>query len=448
MTDKNKIKKVAVIGGGFTGLVAARRLAKLGYKVDLYEAQKELGGLVAGFTLKNGAHLERAYHFLYPTDEYIIKLSKELGIFDKLNFHRSSIGSFYNGTLYPFMTPIDLLKYPGISFFGKVRTGFVSLYLERVKKWEPLSRITAMDWLNKYNGKKVTSVLWEPLLIGKFDKYYDQVTMAWLWGRIKQRQDAKKAGEKFERLGYYDGGFNAVTEALIRDLKKYKVGIHPESPISSIQHADNNKVEIVVKDKKVIYDAVVSTVPSYIFSKQIANDKSVPEAYKQKLNSIDYLDAVLMVISTPQAISNYYWHQFQDKNAPFLVALSLTALTKNTDPYNGNHVYYIGDYVTHDNQIMTDSDDSIRRKWLKGLNDLFPDFDESQIDESHVFKFRNAQHIVDVGYQDDKLTDIETPIKNVYLSNFSQIFPQDRGTNYAVRDGEAVAKMIDKKFKT
>lgn len=435
-------KRIAVIGGGFTGLVAARRLALLGHKVDLYEAQKELGGLVAGFTLKNGAHLERAYHFLYPTDEYIINLSKELGIENKLNFHRSSIGSFYKGKLYPFMTPIDLLKYPGISFIGKVRTGFISLYLERVKNWEPLSCIAAMDWLNKYNGKKVTSALWEPLLVGKFDKYYDQVTMAWLWGRIKQRQDAKKAGEKFERLGYYDGGFNAVTEALIADLKKLKVGIHTQSPVQSITTADDGKVNIVVNNKKTTYDSVVSTVPSYIFAKQIESDKSVPKEYIKRLTSIDYLDAVLMVVSTPQAISDYYWHQFQDKNAPFLVALSLTALTKNTKPYDGNHVYYIGDYVTHDNPIMTDSEDNIRKKWYKGLKDLFPDFDTSKVDESHIFRFRNAQHIVDVGYQDDKLTEMKTPLNNVYLSNFSQIFPQDRGTNYAVRDGEAVAKMI------
>ncbi len=440
-------KKIAIIGGGFTGLVAARRLALLGYKVDIYEAQKELGGLVAGFTLKNGAHLERAYHFLYPTDKYIIKLSKELRIDNKLNFHRSSIGSFYKGKLYPFMTPLDLLKYPGISFIGKIRTGFISLYLERVKKWEPLSRIAAMDWLNKYNGRKVTSALWEPLLFGKFDKYYDQVTMAWLWGRIKQRQDAKKAGEKFERLGYYDGGFNSVTEALVADLKKLKAGIHTETPVQSINSADKGKVVLKANGQEVTYDSVISTVPSYIFAKQIETEKSVPTEYINKLTSIDYLDAVLMVISTPQAISDYYWHQFQDKDAPFLVALSLTALTKNTKPYDGNHVYYIGDYVTHDNPIMAQSEDQIRKKWFKGLKDLFPDFDTKLIDESHVFKFRNAQHIVDVGYQDDKLTGIKTPIENVYLSNFSQIFPQDRGTNYAVRDGETAAKLIHKKLK-
>lgn len=434
-------KSVAVIGGGFTGLVAARRLAMQGYKVDLYEAQETLGGLVAGFTLKNGAHLERAYHFLYPTDEYIIGLSKELKIHDKLTFHRSSIGAFYNGKLYPFMTPVDLLKFPGISFINKVRTGFVALYLQRVKKWEPLTRITAMDWLNKYNGKKATSVLFEPLLIGKFDKYYNQVTMAWLWGRIKQRQDAVKAGEKFERLGYFDGGFNTVSQAIITDLKKRGVGIHTSTMIEQIA-STNGSASLKVNGKVQNYDAVLATVPSHIFAKQIAGDTAADKKYIDRLNSIDYLDAVLMVVSTPQAISDYYWHQFQDAKPPFLVALSLTALTKNTKPYDGNHVYYIGDYVTHDNALMTKTDDQIRKQWFTGLKELFPDFDESLVQESHVFKMRNAQHVVDVGYQDNKLVDVKTPLKGVYLSNFSQIFPQDRGTNYAVRDGENAAKLI------
>jgi hypothetical protein len=37
---------------------------------------------------------------------------------------------------------------------------------------------------------------------------------------------------------------------------------------------------------------------------------------------------------------------------------------------------------------------------------------------------------------------MKTPCKNVYLSNFSQIFPMDRGTNYAVRDGKKVSQII------
>jgi len=30
----------------------------------------------------------------------------------------------------------------------------------------------------------------------------------------------------------------------------------------------------------------------------------------------------------------------------------------------------------------------------------------------------------------------------VYLANFSQIFPEDRGTNFAVREGNKVAELV------
>ena len=40
-------EKVAVVGGGPAGLVAAHDLALLGYKVTIYEAQNVLGGLLS-----------------------------------------------------------------------------------------------------------------------------------------------------------------------------------------------------------------------------------------------------------------------------------------------------------------------------------------------------------------------------------------------------------------
>ena len=146
-----------------------------------------------------------------------------------------------------------------------------------------------------------------------------------------------------------------------------------------------------------------------------------------------------MIFSSDQKISDYYWHNINDPSE-FVVFLSLTNLI-GTNSFNGKHVYYIGDYMTPDNQNMHIHKDELMAKWLDQLKLFFPSFVQSSVIEKHLFRFKNAQHIVDIGYE-DKIPSVTTPCKNVYLSNFSQIFPMDRGTNYAIRDGKKVSDLI------
>ena len=90
---------------------------------------------------------------------------------------------------------------------------------------------------------------------------------------------------------------------------------------------------------------------------------------------------------------------------------------------------------------MSMSTEELREHWFKSLSGMFPQFDRDSVIESHVYRFSNAQHIVDVGFE-DKIVSYRTPCEGVYLCNFSQIFPMDRGTNYAVRDGYRMAELI------
>ena len=267
--------------------------------------------------------------------------------------------------------------------------------------------------------------------------------MAWLWGRIKQRQTSKAKGELTERLGYFEGGFQLVVKKFIEYLEKNGATLYTNTTIEAIRHNDTtDAVTITVDGQDAVYDAVVSTLPSPVFSKVIAGNQSVDQAYIEKLNSIDYLAAVLMIFTTDKPITDIYWHQIHDEDAPFLVMLSLTGLT-GREQFNGQNIYYIGDYIQHSDPLFASmSEEEIREKWYNGVKRLFPDFNQADVKESYVFKYANAQHIVDIGYDTKKLPDYKTPIPHVFLANFSQIFPQDRGTNYAVRDGNKIAQMV------
>lgn len=427
-------EKVAIIGGGFTGLTAAYRLAEAGIDVTIYEAGNELGGLASGFELL-GQPAEKAYHFLYRTDEHMLGLVDELELQDQLTYHESSVSTYYDDTLYPMMTPIDLIKFKPLSFVNRIRAGVTVLYLQRVKNWEKLTKITAIDWLRKYAGDQVTDVIWQPLLIGKFDRYYDKVTMAWLWGRVKQRVDSRNPGEKAEKLGYFDGGFATLVGTLEGRVRKHGGTIRTGTMVSALRHNEaTDSVEVTVEGSAPeTFDRVLATVPSHILAKLIEDRRDTAPEYFEQLESIDYLSAALLVFATNQEISPYYWHNVNTPDAPFVVFLSLTALI-GTESYGGKHVYYIGDYVPPEHKYMSASDDEMRDHWYSELGKMFPKFDRSKIVEDHVFKFNNSQHIVDVGFE-EKLADHQTPCPGVLLANFSQIFPMDRGTNYAVKDG-------------
>ncbi|HEY8590607.1 MAG TPA: NAD(P)/FAD-dependent oxidoreductase [Naasia sp.] len=439
MVQKPNGKTAAVIGGGYSGLVGAIRLAEAGYAVTVLEHGPTVGGLAGDFHIE-GAPMEKAYHHLFRTDRDIIALAKELGVGHKLEWHTGKTALFYNGVVHSFNGPLDLIRFTPLSFGNRVRTGLVALYLQLNKKWDRYRTVTAYEWMRKAVGQQATAVIWEPLLRGKFDKHFDKVAMAWLWARIHVRGNSKEKGELTEKLGYFAGGFETFTNALVKRAEELGVTIRTRSGIEKLD-SDGRKVTLTVAGGSVEqFDSCMATIPSGAFARLIEGAAGASPEYLAKLRSIDYLGARLMVFSSDQDISPYYWHNINDVDLPFLVFINHTKLM-GTAPYGGKNVYYIATYVGMDHELFTCSDEELEKVWFAGLRRVFPGFAAGAVREKHFFRFGNAQHIVTTDYA-SKIPAHRTPVPNVYLCNFSQIFPEDRGTNYAVRDGEAVARQL------
>ncbi|MEM9739351.1 MAG: FAD-dependent oxidoreductase [Pseudomonadota bacterium] len=435
--------RIGIIGGGLTGLTTAYELTKQDVDVTIFEAGDRLGGLAAGYDLAGKYRMEQAYHFLYKTDEFILALTEELGLSDKLTYHKSSVSTYYGDKLYPMESPIDLIRFSPIGFVDRIRAGVTVLWLQRERNWRKLSKMTALDWLRKYAGKAVTDVIWEPLLRGKFDRYYDKVTMSWLWGRVLQRVDSRDAKLGGEALGYFKGGFKTVIDALEVPVRKAGTDVQFNAFIDKLHH-DAETGEVVVtlrKGGEQRFDRVLATVPSNVLAKMIAGYEEKDPTYFEKIRSVDYLDAAVLSFVTPQKITDYYWHNVNTPNSPFVVFLSFTALI-GTEDFDGNHIYYIGDYIPAEHKYMSMPADELKAFWYAELQKMFPDFDPAQIIDDGLFRMPNAQHIVDIGFEEEKLVPHETPCPGVLMCNFSQIYPMDRGTNYAVRDGVRMSKML------
>ena len=164
--------------------------------------------------------------------------------------------------------------------------------------------------------------------------------------------------------------------------------------------------------------------------------------YSRKLRSIGYLGAVCLVFTSEQSLGDIYWVNVNEPGAPFLVFIQHTNLA-TPDFYRGKHAYYIGAYLPTDGKIYSMTDEELTQLWFDYLAKMFPQFDVKRVQEKQILfsGFRAAQHIVDTQYE-GKIPGYKTPLPGVYLSNFSQIFPEDRGTNFAVREGEKIAALV------
>ncbi|MCA9385295.1 NAD(P)/FAD-dependent oxidoreductase [Candidatus Dojkabacteria bacterium] len=427
-------KRIAIIGGGVTGLVTAYELSKKNYEITIYEQGSTLGGLLSGTTIENHP-IERAYHHAFTTDEYTIQLTSELGLSNDLVWYPGSNAIHFNNRKYPFNGALDLLKFTPLSFFDRIRTGIVILYLSYTRSWKKLSSKTAADWLKKWSGMDAYRIIWRPLLQGKFHDYYKDVSMAWFWARIHTRANSRG---KSEELGYFKSGFSTLIDSLVKSLTERNVIIKTSTPVNKITSTPSG-FSITCGALIEHFDYVVCTIPTSVFARLTTGINALSD-YTNQLHSITYLDAVCLIFSTPQKLSNYYWTSIHDTNIPFVVCINHTQFVP-TSWFGNRQVYYLANYFPQNHPILGTSDKTLRDQWFNHLLEIYPQFDRSVVREITVTRLKNAQHIPFPSYENIVPT-YATPVKNLYLSHFSQIFPEDRGVNFAIREGLKIAKTI------
>ncbi len=430
-------KSVVIIGGGFTGMVSALRLAQKGAQVTLVESSSDLGGLAASFKIQSEP-LEKAYHHLFRTDEDILNLIHELGLKDHLEWRESSVAIYRDGKIWPFMSPIDLLKFGPCSWTGRLRLGFVALFLKYYKNWKAIAPTPALAWMRKYCGASATRTVWEPLLNGKFSNFANHISMGWLWARLHVRTNSREPNGGGEKLGYIRGGFIQIILKLEQQLLELGVKIEKNSRVEKIE-PNNEQVAITRNGLREIFDVALFTGSNPAFARLLPNTEEF-ETYHRQLEKINYLGAICMVFETEQKLGDYYWINVNEPDWPFLVMIRHTRLIP-AERYNGKEIYYLGAYVPHDDSRFEMTNDALRDSWFERLQIMFPEFSAETVSALHCFRFRDAQHIVGCDY-DKHLLPHQSPIKGLYLANFAQIFPYDRGTNFAVQEGEKIAKQI------
>jgi protoporphyrinogen oxidase len=428
--------RVAIVGGGVAGLSAAYRLLQAGNEVTLLEAGPELGGLVRTFDA-GGEPLECFYHHIFTTDTTIIELINELGLGDRLVWRDSKVGFFHGGKIWPFVTPLDLLRFKPLPLIDRVRLGLAGLYLRRKKKWEGYEKITAWQWIKRYAGQKALDVVWGPLLRGKFADQAEEVAMAWLWSKISLRFSSRKSGPgSKEQLGYMMGSFGVYIRELEKRIRAAAT-VETSAPVAQITTSDGKASGVVLEDgRQYEADAVIACVPSERF---LPMAPPLGADYERRVGAARWQWALCYVIALKQPLTPIYWLNISDPNTPFIAVIEHTNFIEK-ERYGGLNLIYLSNYLTPNHPWFSLSDEELDDLYLPHLTKFNPEFTRDWVADRWVFKGPNAQPVIRRNYRDD-LPDHRTPVPGLYLANMQQIYPEDRGQNYSIRMGEQVAKM-------
>jgi protoporphyrinogen oxidase len=420
--------RIAVIGGGFAGLAAAYDLLRGGHAVTVYEAAPQVGGLASGFKDAGWEwSLERFYHHIFQSDESIIGLTNEIGAGDLLFFKRPTTAFWCaEHGAHAFDGALPVLMYPHLPMLDKLRVGASVAALRVRRDWRRLERVTAESYLQRWMGRRAYLKLWEPLLVGKFGPYAAEVNAAWFWARIASRTP---------QLGYFRGGFQALANALAERVRTLGGTIQTAMPVQSLRPVDGQWELQAAAGAERFDRTIVASSPGLLA--KIVPD--LPSSYTAELRNLKSLGAIVLVVALRRQLltNGMYWLNLPKGEFPYLALVEHTNMIDRRH-YGGDHLVYLGDYLPADHRYFRMAPDEVAAEWIASLTRANPSFEPDWVRAHWLHREAYAQPVVPLNHSRN-LPALQTPLPGLFFASMSQVYPWDRGTNYAVELGKRVA---------
>jgi len=414
---------IAIIGAGIGGMAAAHDLQRAGHQVTIFEAADIVGGLATGFKEPHWDwSVEKFYHHWFQSDADMLGLLEELGLRDRVLFIRPKTVAYFNEKFYPLDSPLAALTFPGYNFINMARFGLVTVFIRYLSSWKKMEQYGADEWMRRCYGDAVYNVLLEPLLQGKFGPHFKEVNMAWMWARLKARST---------RLGTFQGGFQAFNDAFADQLRQRGVQIRLSTPVSQIQPRPEGGLRLEVSGEFLDFDQCLVTTSPALMARMAP---ALPQDYLKGLLDLKSMGAVVMVMSLSQQLSKegYYWYNLpKSAGYPFLALVEHTNFV-SAEHFGGDHIVYCGDYLDADHEYFRMTKEELLQRFMPSLAKINPDFKPEWVRNSWVFRSTYAQPIPLINHSRN-IPDIKTPVPGLFFASMSQIYPWDRGTNFAVQ---------------
>lgn len=426
-------QQVAIIGAGPMGLACAYELLKQGYKVTIYEAADRIGGMSAAFEF-DGLTIERYYHFICKSDYPLFDMLEQLKIKDNLRWRNTRMGFYYEGKLYEWGRPENLLFFPKLDLFSKLRYALHVLYTKSIKDWRKLDELEATSWLRKWLGSCGYDVLWRSLFELKFFEYAESLSAAWIGTRIKRVALSRKNLFQ-EQLGYLEGGSETFLRALEEQIKELGGDIKISTPVQEVCTEEGKVVGVRVAEDIKQYSTVISTIPIQYLPSLIP---ALSENERTVINNIKNIAVVCVILKLKQSLSPYFWLNINDKNIAVPGVIEYSNL--NTQDAS---IVYVPYYMPQTNKKYKWSDTEFVKEVYSYLSKLNIDFDEDWVLSKHVSRYEYAQTVCTPNFF-SQLPAMQTSIQGLLMADTSYYYPEDRSISESILRGKKLAnKVVD-----
>jgi protoporphyrinogen oxidase len=439
--------KLAIVGGGVTGIAAAIHLSKSSlFDVTLFEEAERIGGLSSYYQWED-VTWDRFYHVILSTDRIVLQLIGELGLEDQLFWRNTQTGFYGNGRLVSMSSTLDFLRFPFMSFWQKLRMGLGIIYCSRIKNAGKLDRIYVREWLTRIFGRRVYENIWEPLLRSKLGAAREKTSAAFIWATINRLYGARQdsGGSRKEQMGHVHGGYHTILSAAEKKLLELGVTIKKNTPVRKIsmrpdsgaRSASGNQSDptnplfsLHTKEQDYDFDNVLLTVDCPKVMGLLDEGAVDSQSYWHALKDVEYLGVICVFLVLAHKLSPYYVINLLDKDLPFTGIIEATNVVSPHET-GGKHIVYLPKYVTRDDPIKRLSDKEITALFIHNLMKVFPHLNQQDILHSKVFRAEFVQPLQKINFL-DRTTGIRTPVRGFYIANTSMIYNSTLNNNAAI----------------
>jgi oxygen-dependent protoporphyrinogen oxidase len=335
--EKSHRPRVAVIGGGISGLAAAHRLLQLlpHAELHLYEASDRLGGPLQTIRTHNSVLEQGADSFLIAKP-WALELCRELGLADQLiptNEHHRRALVVRNGKLLPvpegfvLMQPHDrsaIWRSPVLSVRGKLRM-LSERFIRRPAAVSDADYDESVEsFASRRLGREAYERLVQPLVAGIFVADASKLSLAAtypefleaeqkhgsLWRAVKEKQRQSQAAEhpsgqevgqkpksaaaRYGQFVTLRRGISSLIEALTAALPNGS--IHLRTSVDNVARAEDGRWTLTLRDREqpTQVDGLIVAAPAPVAGKLI---KSADPQLGDELNRIEYASSVVVTLT-------------------------------------------------------------------------------------------------------------------------------------------------------